>query len=133
MTPKQALIYVGIFALITFSAFGIFIVLKLNSIPQEDQAQAPIKNRPPAEDLIKKQKSETSLTQEEKITLNRFLDRKLAEERRQLEAKINTAPTSTVYSQNEIDFIANPQKTIENMTGAKYQKIDPATSTPANP
>ena len=111
MNPKTALKILLIIIIVVAIIFtGVYIKNKFGLSKEARDAQQ-------MEDILNKEKQKQGLTAEEQQKLDALVDQKVEEKRAELDKKTDEEIKSQGYTQDEVNFILNPEKTVENDLG----------------
>ncbi|MDD5071307.1 MAG: hypothetical protein PHQ42_01070 [Patescibacteria group bacterium] len=113
MHPKTALKILLVVVLAVAIVFGI-LYIKNRFSPKYQEEQI--------EDIIGKKKSQQELTEEEQKKLEAYIGQKVEEKRSELNKKTEEEIKNDGYSQDEVNFILDPQRTIEKELGIAEEK-----------
>jgi ribosomal protein S13 len=113
MYPKTALKILLVIILAVAIVFGVLYV-KNQFSPKYQEEQIG--------DIIDKKKSQQELTEEELEKLEAYVDQKVVEKRNELKKKTEEEIKRDGYSQDEVNFILDPQRTIEKELGIAEEK-----------
>ncbi len=113
MYPKTALKILLVIVLITVIVFaGLYIKKKYDLKKEEERI----------EDIISKKKGQQELSQEEQTKLEVYVNQKVGEKESELNEKTDEEIKKEGYTQDEVDFILNPQRTVEKELGIEEKK-----------
>ena len=130
MTPKKALIILSIITVVLIAGFYFF--YQTNKIGKPDaglnngsalEREKPEIKKEEVKELVDKKNNDQKLTVEEEIKLDQIVEEKVEEKA----AEIQNSAEERSYTQNEIDFIANPDQTVEKELGIK-EPVKPLTA-----
>jgi len=111
MNPKTALKILLIIIIVVAIIFaGVYIKNKFGLSKEARDAQR-------MEDILNKEKQKQGLTAEEQQKLDALVDQKVEEKRAELDKKTDEEIKSQGYTQDEVNFILNPEKTVEKDLG----------------
>jgi uncharacterized protein YxeA len=111
MYPKTALkILLAVIIVIALVFAGIYVKNKFGIGKEARDAQQ-------MEDILNKEKQKQELTEEERLRLEAFVSQKIEEKRTELDKKTDEEIKSQGYTQDEVNFILDPEKTVENDLG----------------
>jgi len=113
MYPKTALKILLVIILIVGLVFaGLYIKKQYDLKKQEQQI----------ENIIDKKKSQQELSPEEQEKLKVYIDQKVEEKRGELNKKTDEEIKKEGYTQEEVNFILDPQRTVEKELGIAEEK-----------
>ncbi|MDD5291236.1 MAG: hypothetical protein PHZ04_03955 [Patescibacteria group bacterium] len=113
MYPKTALKILLVIVLIAVLVFaGLYIKKKYDLKNEESRI----------EDIISKKRGQQELSQEEQEKLNAYIDQKVEEKRSGLNEKTEEEIKTQGYTQDEVNFILDPQRTVEKELGIAEEK-----------
>lgn len=111
MYPKTALkILLAVVIIVALVFAGIYVKNRLSGGDKAREAQQ-------LEDILNKKKQQQDLTAEEQQKLDAYVDQKVEEKRAELDEKTDEEIKSQGYTQDEVNFILDPEKTVENDLG----------------
>lgn len=111
MYPKTALkILLAVIAITAIIFAGVYIKNKFGISKEARDAQQ-------MEDILNKEKQKQELTEEERLRLEAFVSQKVDEKRAELDQKTDEEIKTQGYNQDEVNFILNPEKTVEKELG----------------
>ena len=113
MYPKTALKILLVIILIVVLVFGGLYIKKKYDLRNEEGR---------IEDIISKKKGQQELSQEEQAKLEAYVDQKVEEKRGELNKKTEEEIKTEGYTQTEVNFILDPQRTIEKDLGIAEEK-----------
>jgi FtsZ-interacting cell division protein ZipA len=110
MYPKTALkILLGVIVILAIIFGGFYVKNRFFDKEARDARQI--------EDIIDKKKQQQDLTEEEQQKLKIFVDQKVEEKRDELEQKTEEEIKTEGYTQGEVNFILDPERTVETELG----------------
>jgi len=113
MYPKTALKILLVVVLIAVLVFaGLYIKKKYDLKKEEERI----------EDIISKKKGQQELSQEEQTKLEVYVNQKVGEKESELNEKTDEEIKTEGYTQDEVDFILDPQRTVEKELGIEEKK-----------
>ena len=113
MNPKTALKILLVVVLIAVLVFaGLYIKKKYDLKKEEERI----------EDIINKKKGQQELSQEEQTKLEVYVNQKVGEKESELNEKTDEEIKTEGYTQDEVDFILDPQRTVEKELGIEEKK-----------
>jgi len=113
MNPKTALKILLVIILIAVLVFaGLYIKKKYDLKKEEERI----------EDIINKKKGQQELSQEEQTKLEVYVNQKVGEKESELNEKTDEEIKTEGYTQDEVDFILDPQRTVEKELGIEEKK-----------
>ena len=113
MYPKTALKILLVIVLIAVIVFaGLYIKKKYDLKKEEGRI----------EDIINKKKGQQELSQEEQTKLEGYVNQKVGEKESELNEKTDEEIKTEGYTQDEVDFILDPQRTVEKELGIEEKK-----------
>ena len=115
MSPKTALkILLAIVIIIAILFLGLYIKKQLD-LKREAREAMKIEN------IINKKKQQGELTAPEQEKLDAFIEEKVEVKRQELDEKTDEEIKSQGYTQEEVDFILDPKRTIEKELGIEEE------------
>jgi len=113
MYPKTALKILLVIILIVAIVFAVFYIKKQFDLKKQGQQ---------IEDIINKKKSQEELSQEEQEKLEVYIGQKVEEKRGELNKKTDEEIRAEGYTQAEVNFILDPQRTVEKELGIAEER-----------
>ncbi|MFA4834128.1 MAG: hypothetical protein WC619_04775 [Patescibacteria group bacterium] len=108
MYPKTAFKILLVIILIAVLVFGGLYIKKKYDLKNEEGR---------IEDIITKKRGQQELSQEEQAKLEVYVNQKVEEKRGELNKKTDEEIKTEGYTQDEVNFILDPQRTIEKDLG----------------
>ena len=113
MYPKTALKILLVVVLIAVLVFaGLYIKKKYDLKKEEERI----------EDIISKKKGQQELSQEEQTKLEVYVNQKVGEKESKLNEKTEEEIKKEGYTQDEVNFILDPQRTVEKELGIEEER-----------
>jgi len=113
MYPKTALKILLVVVLIAVLVFaGLYIKKKYDLKKEEERI----------EDIISKKKGQQELSQEEQTKLEVYVNQKVGEKESELNEKTEEEIKKEGYTQDEVNFILDPQRTVEKELGIEEER-----------
>lgn len=128
MQTRKAILIILFIAIVGFIIFTFFYfekqyIIDLNDIDNNRQKAMEI-SLVELNDIIKKKNNGGELTDYEEKQLKLVVDEKILEKMQELRKIPEENIKKHGYTQNQVDFILNPNKTIEKELGIEYEEIN---------
>lgn len=113
MYPKTALKILLVIILIAAIIFAGLYIKKRYDLRKEEGK---------IENIVNKKKGQQELSQEEQAKLEAYVDQKVEEKRGELNKKTEDEIKKEGYTQDEVNFILDPQRSVEKELGIAEEK-----------